>query len=56
VNEQLFHTQAAQMLDAINHSRTAMRTAIRAIFWLWFAAFAAMPLLLSGFYVRYFLR
>jgi hypothetical protein len=27
-----------------------------AIFWVWFAIFAAMPLILSGFYVRYFLR
>jgi len=27
-----------------------------AIFWLWFAAFAAVPLILSGFYVRYFMR
>jgi hypothetical protein len=27
-----------------------------AIFWLWFGAFAAIPLILSGFYVRYFMR
>jgi hypothetical protein len=27
-----------------------------AIYWLWFAVFAAVPLILSGFYVRYFMR
>ena len=27
-----------------------------AMFWIWFAVFAAMPLILSGFYVRYLMR
>jgi hypothetical protein len=27
-----------------------------AVFWLWFAAFGAVPLVLSGFYVRYFMN
>jgi hypothetical protein len=30
--------------------------AFSAIFWLWLAAFATVPLFLSGFYVRYFMR
>jgi hypothetical protein len=29
--------------------------AFSSIFWLWFAVFAAVPLILSGFYVRYFM-
>jgi hypothetical protein len=53
------------MLDSINQSRTAMRATVRAycglfvfsaIYWLWFAVFAAVPLILSGFYIRYFMR
>jgi hypothetical protein len=50
VNEQLSHTQAAQMLDSINQSRTAMRTAIRAYcghwyLWLWGLIWLGMALL-----------
>jgi hypothetical protein len=30
--------------------------AFSAIFWLWIAVFGAAPLILSGFYVRYFMR
>jgi hypothetical protein len=60
-NDNLPQLKAAQMLDSINQSRTAMRAAVRAycglfvfsaIYWLWFAVFAAVPLILSGFYIR----
>ena len=50
MNEQLSQTQAAQVLDSINHSRTAMRTAIRAYnghwyLWLWGVIWLGIALL-----------